>query len=166
MKMQLRDRLSAVVMFVLAVLAFVGSRNFSEMARTYPNYIIGLLLILSVMLFIKSLSKVNYQHVDEVVDNKTGEVEEIIEDNTSGMKVDPDGQKRIYITLGATVLYIILMTIIGFYVTSFLFMVGLFIVFQVKNKWAIVLIPLITTSLVYLVFKMMLVVPTPEGLLF
>lgn len=165
MEMWKRDRIVSIFMLVISAAAYFWSRSFSEMARIFPTYIIYVLLALSFMLLIKTFNKDNYKHIEKKKDEETGEVKEIIE-KKEVVTLDKEGKKRVLITIIATAVYIYLMNFLGFFVTTYLFLVILFSFLKVENLKVKIFVPLFTLSFIYLIFRVFLVVPTPRGLFF
>lgn len=62
--------------------------------------------------------------------------------------------------------YVILIPIIGFYVTSFLFIVFLNYFLESRKIWELTVLPLVLLLLIYLLFNVFLGVNLPEGFLF
>ena len=61
--------------------------------------------------------------------------------------------------------YAFLLKKVGFIVCSLVLLVGLLLIFDVKKKWVYVVLPVVTIALVYYLFKVMLRVPLPKGIL-
>ncbi|ADO76189.1 tripartite tricarboxylate transporter TctB family protein [Halanaerobium praevalens] len=165
MEMWKRDRIVAIFMLVLSGLAYYGSRSFSEMAQIFPTYIIYVLAILSLLLLLKTFNKDNYKHIEQEVDQKTGEVKEVIE-KAEVVTIDQEGKKRVLITVLATIAYIYLMNYLGFFVTTYCFMFVLFTLLKVNNLMVKIFVPLFTSAFVFLIFRVFLTVPTPKGIFF
>ncbi|MGM0549064.1 MAG: tripartite tricarboxylate transporter TctB family protein [Bacillota bacterium] len=165
MEMWKRDRIVAIFMLVLSGLAYYGSRSFSEMAQIFPAYIIYVLAILSLLLLLKTFNKDNYKHIEQEVDQKTGEVKEVIE-KAEVVTIDQEGKKRVLITVLATIAYIYLMNYLGFFVTTYCFMFVLFTLLKVNNLMVKIFVPLFTSAFVFLIFRVFLTVPTPKGIFF
>lgn len=165
MEMWKRDRIVSIFMILLSALAYYGSRSFSEMAQIFPTYIIYVLAVLSFMLLIKTFNKDNYKHIEKEVDQKTGEVKEVVE-KAEVVTIDKEGSKRVLITIIATIFYIYIMNYLGFFVTTYLFMFILFSLLKVDNLMVKILVPLFTSAFVFLIFRVFLTVPTPKGIFF
>lgn len=163
--MWIRDRIVSIFMLIIAALAYYISRSFAEMARIFPTYIIYVLAALSIMLLIKTLNKDNYKHIEEKEDEETGEVKEVVEEQDV-VTIDEEGKKRVFITIFSTALYIYFMHILGFFVTTYLFMFILFSLLKVNNLMVKIFVPLFTSGFIFLIFRVLLVVPTPQGLFF
>lgn len=165
MEMWKRDRIVSIFMICVSALAYYGSRTFSEMAQIFPTYIIYVLAALATMLLIKTFNKDNYKHIEEEIDEETGEVKEVIE-KTDVVTIDKDGKKRVLITIISTMFYIYLMNFLGFFVTTYLFMFILFNLLKIDNLMVKIFVPLFTSAFVFLIFRVFLTVPTPRGIFF
>lgn len=67
--------------------------------------------------------------------------------------------------IGLTVVYVILIPIVGFYVTTLAFMVFGIRLLGVAKVWAYTLLPILVIGLLYYGFSMQLRIPLPSGLL-
>ncbi len=72
---------------------------------------------------------------------------------------------RVLVAMAMLIAYALLLKKIGFIVCSLVLMIGLLLLFDVKKKWIYVVLPVVTIALVYYLFKNMLRVPLPKGIL-
>lgn len=73
--------------------------------------------------------------------------------------------KKFYKMLLLSILYIILIKIIGFILSSFIFLIISMKILEVKNNKIVIFISIITTLTIYICFSIFLNVPMPTGLL-
>ena len=149
MTMRWKERLAAIGCFALFCFAFIISRSYPDIPKILPSAVTVCGMGLAVALFIRTfLSK--------------------YEDD--GKKMDAD-QKAGVIKVGLAIVfliaYILLLSVIGFYVTSFIFMmVFSYVIDNVKHKlW---LYPVVAAGLllvVWAIFGLFLKVPLPKGFL-
>lgn len=95
--------------------------------------------------------------------NTTGDIREWRQEK--GKNIDTKAPKNIYIFIGLVVAYLLLISYLGFIITSILFILANLILFQVKNKYMFIFFPLIITFLLYIVFKILFNIPLPAGFL-
>lgn len=79
---------------------------------------------------------------------------------------DAKGQvKPVLIFLAATLAYVALIPVIGFYVMTIVFLVGLMVALGIRTPWLFLGVPVALTAIIYLTFTLQLSVPLPEGIL-
>lgn len=83
-----------------------------------------------------------------------------------GLTLFSKENSNIWISLGITIIYFILMNFIGFVICTPIYLLGLLTLFKVKSLWIRTLVPTITTGSIYVVFTMLLYVQLPSGNLF
>lgn len=64
-----------------------------------------------------------------------------------------------------SILYVVLIKPLGFVISTFLFLAASMKLLEVKNKKLAVLVPFITAAIIYVVFKILLKVQIPVGIL-
>ena len=109
MTMKLKERVSAVFLFLVFGFAFVYSRKFPDIPKIIPTGITVLGCILSVMLFVRTF----YMHYKE--DENF---------NAAALAEQKEGSKKIAIAILMLVVYVGLIKIVGFYTISFVFMIA------------------------------------------
>lgn len=70
------------------------------------------------------------------------------------------------LTMFITILYIILIPIIGYYPSTIIMIFIFFLVVRFNNKLLFILTPFIASGFIYIVFEILLNVPVPAGALF
>ena len=66
--------------------------------------------------------------------------------------------------IGIIFVYILLMDILGFIISTICLNFALLICFKVKNRLTLFTVPIFTSIIIYFVFKEMLIVPLPKGI--
>ncbi|QGU94723.1 hypothetical protein GOM49_06085 [Clostridium bovifaecis] len=148
--MKKADIISAILFLIFAALVIISTSQFPDFSGegvTGPDFfprVLGIILIvLSILLFINAiLSKDN---------GKTGLFDK--------------AAIRAYITIGAVLIYVVLMNILGFIIVNFLFLFGLIRYYGLKNYLKVALTSVVGTAGIYCIFKILLAVPLPTGLL-
>lgn len=69
-------------------------------------------------------------------------------------------------SMGFILVYIVLIPFIGFYISTLLVVFGLLFFQKVRNKWALIAVPLCTAFFVFIFFEKLLKVSIPLGSLF
>lgn len=140
-----------VVGFMYAVCAFffIMAQDLKKEARVYPVFIITLLFLLTTGYLVEMLVSAKKYGV-------TSGIQEIFE----GFQ-----PKQFFVILGMLLLYLIVMYLAGFYISTILLMVSCLLFLKVP-KWQIVLTTIVILGLVYGAFTLFLGVKLPIGLLF
>lgn len=73
--------------------------------------------------------------------------------------------KTIGLVVLISVIYLLLLRPVGFIIITFLYLLAEMFVLETKNKIMLVAVPLITTTVLFLLFTKVLTVPLPMGLL-
>jgi len=79
-------------------------------------------------------------------------------------KKDNTGLIRSGILFGATVLYVVLMQVLGFMISTFAYLVSMFLFLKAKNKLAVAVASVALTALMWFAFDHILGVPLPSGI--
>lgn len=150
-----RDRiLVALFFFLIGVTCLVGSllMPFGKAKNPgvgfYPLLVGIFLVVLSVSFIIQSWKSRHDQLPDE--------------------ERFPQGSdlRRVLALVIAVGLYPVLLTFLGYILSSFFLLVSVLRLFGLQSPWKIVLIALITVGLSYYLFAQLLAVPLPRGSLF
>ncbi len=73
---------------------------------------------------------------------------------------------RVWISMGITVAYFVLMYLVGFMISTPIFLFVALLYFKVKSWPVRILVPILTTAAVYVIFTVLLYVQLPAGELF
>lgn len=134
---------SIIFLFVVSIFFFLGARGMEGDSGLFPKILSGLIFVLTCV------------ELGEVLTNRIKE---------SKKKEERSPRKLIYI-IGLSILYVVLIKPLGFVVSTFLFLAGSMKLLEVKNKKLAVLVPFITATIIYVVFKILLKVQIPVGFL-
>lgn len=133
----------------LGLLGYVRAA-FPPGERTYPGLLFLLLAVFSLIQLIKLFTA-------RLKQRPAGR--KVQAGDTRGLLRD----KKIWLAIGSTCLYIALLDLLGFSLASFIFVFGLTIILGYRNYLIIILIDLALIGSVHLLFAR-LNVPVPEGL--
>lgn len=154
-----RDLINAVVILIFCGFAYYGSslitdRNLGKTeADFFPNIVIGILVFLSLCLLVNSVYRMKQED-----DSKL---------NLS-FKMVLRENKKVILTFILFGLYVFLLGYIGYFVSSILFMITLYLVLADNKQrlWVVLLGFSALTLVLYFVFQNALSVFLPTGVLF
>ncbi len=141
---------SLVCLFVSIFLLYSLNWIDDERAQAFPRVVILIIGVLSLLLLVQSLAL-------KQIKQSTAE--------------NPFPWARFLIMFGLIVIYFFIMERIGFYFSAFLFFIAVTYLFGGAVKGAAKIasrigLPVVFTSVLYLLFNLLLKVQTPTGLLF
>lgn len=134
---------SIIFLFAVSIFFFLGAKGMKGDSGLFPKILSGLIFVLTCV------------ELGVVLTNRTKE---------SKKKEERSLRKLLFIIV-LSILYVVLIKPLGFVVSTFLFLTGSMILLEVKNKKIAVLVPIITVALIYFVFKILLKVQIPVGIL-
>jgi putative tricarboxylic transport membrane protein len=140
---------SLLLLFSLTFLVYVMIA-FPAGERIYPGILFFLLAAFSLIQLIKLLLLVKKQRADRKKQEGADRRESLLRN------------RNIWLAIGATCLYIAVLDILGFTLSSFLFIFGLTLILGYRKYLVIIVIDLAIIACVYLLFTK-LNVPVPEG---
>lgn len=146
------NKIAGTILLIFFGWAFKMAISFPPRAMYFPVFVTGTGIFLSILLIADGFLKKKKEE---------GEQEAL----------SSQGQKMAVIMLASMVLYVIGMQVIGFCVSTLVFLIGsMFINYpgkaDKKTAVKIIVVSVVITVLIYLVFKMLLYVPLPKGFLF
>lgn len=140
---------AGIIGVVLGVVTVVSSLGFPEQSATFPR-LIGIALI--------ALGTIESVRTATVGPNRA--------ERAAAVDEAPNNPPRAALFFaGITIAYVLVLPLIGFYVTTFAFIVGLLLALGIRSIRLLVLLPLALLAIIFLTFTMQLRVPLPEGLL-
>ena len=154
MRLSLRGK-EQILYAVIALLfggALIMAYDMNAKIAHYPKIVCTLGFALSLVLIARSF----FQGHSE---------ERGTEVSTMPKTLDRSQQKRIVASLGITLTYIVCISLIGYIVSTFTFMVALMSFLKKRFKIVYIAVALVSVTLVYLVFTLFLKIPLPKGLL-
>lgn len=140
------DKILTVILFLIEVFYFVLIKQLPEKAARYPYFVLALLFSLTVLLAINAF----------LVKSNNDEEEK--------GKFDDIKLGQFFFIIVASGIYIGLIEIVGFFVTTFVYL--LVVMLGLKNNFKLSLVTsIIFPIFIYLVFVTFLKVPVPKGFL-
>lgn len=150
MIMKWKERAASVILLLVFGFAFIYSRKFPDIPKIIPTGITVLGMIFCAALFVRSF---------------------FMKYSDDGKKLDGEQKAamvKVVLSSGMLIAYVFLIRMIGFYVTSFVFMnVFAYVVDTEKHKWWMYpVVALGMMAVIYGIFGAFLKVPLPTGILF
>ncbi|WP_338970832.1 tripartite tricarboxylate transporter TctB family protein [Fusobacterium nucleatum] len=142
------DKFLTIGLFILEAFYFLLIKQLPPKAARYPYFVLGLMVFLTLLLAI---------HTFLIKPKNTEENKE--EDQFKGNLY---GQFFLVIALSAV--YVILIDIIGFFVTTAIYLFVTMLALKSNIKWSIV-VSILFPIFLYLIFVSFLKVPVPRGFL-
>lgn len=141
------DRITGILLIVFALFAYYGSYSFPELGVTdtgpafFPRLVAIGIIGLSIILIVKSFIK------------------------TEDEKVKFDGYKKVLLSVGIMIVYLIGFLKIGFFTSSVFSLILIMYVMGMRKKTTILLVTILSTGVIYLIFYYLFNVPLPKGIL-
>lgn len=139
------DKILTIALLMLEVFYFILIKQLPEKAARYPYFVLGLLTFLTFILAINSF----------FIKSQPDEDDEKFKDIKIG---------QFLFIIFASMVYIIFIDIIGFFTTTFIYLLGVMLGLKNSVKWSIIT-SIIFPIFIYFVFVMFLRVPVPKGFL-
>ena len=141
------DRYLTIGLFILEAFYFILIKQLPPKAARYPYFVLGLMVFLTLLLAINTF----------LIKPKNTEDKE--EDQFKGNLYG-----QFFLIMALSAVYVILIDIIGFFVTTAIYLFVTMIVLKSNIKWNIV-VSIVFPIFLYLVFVLFLKVPVPRGFL-
>jgi uncharacterized membrane protein len=154
-KERLQDLIVSMIVLVISLIMYLNTKALTPPSDIFPKLVIGITAVLGIFLLGKSLfTKGFYEKQAEESD-----------DEQKGKK------GRIWIGIGALILYVVILPLLGFFITSALFiiLVSSYLMGKanpVRAGFAPVIVSVAILGVIYTVFYYFLHVPVPRGILF
>lgn len=138
------DKILTIALFIIEILYFFMIKALPEKAAKYPFFVLGLMVVLTVILGIKSF---------------------LIKNNEENKKVfDGFLLKQFLFIVVISAIYIFIIDILGFFTSTLIYLIT--IMFSLKtNKKIAIISSIIFCIIIYCVFVLFLKVPVPRGFL-
>jgi putative tricarboxylic transport membrane protein len=145
----IEDLLIAVVTYVVSIYFFVASFKLPAMSGSYPRYIALVVILLNTLSVVKSLPRPGKTERTNIVPDS----------------LDPNGLKHAVYMLVATGVYVGLMSVVGFFVMTALFLLTTLWIFNVRKPSTLIFVTVFMLSFIFIGFKLIFGVPIPQGIL-
>ena len=141
------DKFLTIGLFILEAFYFLLIKQLPPKAARYPYFVLGLMVFLTLLLAINTF----------LIKPKNTEDKE--EDQFKGNLYG-----QFFLIMALSAVYVILIDIIGFFVTTAIYLFVTMIILKSNIKWSIV-VSIVFPIFLYLVFVSFLKVPIPSGFL-
>ena len=139
------DRFLTIGLFVLEAFYFFLIKPLPPKAARYPEFVLSLMLFLTILLAINTF----------IIKPKNVEEEDKFKGNLF---------KQFFFVIAISVVYVILIDIIGFFISTAIYLFVTMVALKSNVKWSIV-VSILFPIFLYLVFVSFLKVPVPRGFL-
>ena len=141
------DKFLTIGLFILEAFYFLLIKQLPEKAARYPYFVLGLMVFLTLLLAINTF----------LIKPKNTEDKE--EDQFKGNLYG-----QFFLIMALSAVYVILIDIIGFFVTTAIYLFVTMVALKSSVKWSIV-VSILFPIFLYLIFVSFLKVPVPKGFL-
>ena len=142
------DKFLTIGLFILEAFYFILIKQLPAKAARYPYFVLGLMVFLTLLLAINTFL-IKPKNTEE---NKE---EDQFKGNLYG---------QFFLVIALSTVYVILIDIIGFFVTTAIYLFVTMVILKSNIKWSIV-VSIVFSIFLYLVFVSFLKVPVPRGFL-
>ena len=141
------DKFLTIGLFILEAFYFLLIKQLPPKAARYPYFVLGLMVFLTLLLAINTF----------IIKPKNEEDKE--EDQFKGNLYG-----QFFLIMALSAVYVILIDIIGFFVTTAIYLFVTMVTLKSNIKWSIV-VSILFPVFLYLIFVSFLKVPVPKGFL-
>ncbi|AAL94188.1 tripartite tricarboxylate transporter TctB family protein [Fusobacterium nucleatum subsp. nucleatum ATCC 23726] len=142
------DKFLTIGLFILEVFYFLLIKQLPPKAARYPYFVLGLMIFLTLLLAINTFL-IKPKNTEE---NKE---EDQFKGNLYG---------QFFLVIALSAIYVILIDIIGFFVTTAVYLFVTMLALKSNIKWSII-VSILFPIFLYLIFVSFLKVPVPRGFL-
>ena len=142
------DKFLTIGLFILEAFYFLLIKQLPPKAARYPYFVLGLMIFLTLLLAINTFL-IKPKNTEE---NKE---EDQFKGNLYG---------QFFLVIALSAVYVILIDIIGFFVTTAIYLFVTMVALKSSVKWSIV-VSILFPIFLYLIFVSFLKVPVPKGFL-
>ena len=142
------DKFLTIGLFILEAFYFLLIKQLPPKAARYPYFVLGLMIFLTLLLAINTF----------IIKPKNSE-EDKEEDQFKGNLYG-----QFFLIMALSAVYVILIDIIGFFVTTAIYLFVTMVTLKSSIKWSIV-VSILFPVFLYLIFVSFLKVPVPKGFL-
>jgi putative tricarboxylic transport membrane protein len=131
-----------------------GVRRFGEVGSGFwPLLSLGIAGILSLVWFIGNLMRYSREKRGAIKKHSTPET----------VAAQRAGQKKIALCSACLLVYIILTPLIGFLLSTVLFILAFILALEEKRRLVLVISPLVITAVIFVIFAKFITMPLPKG---
>jgi len=147
-----KDLMTSALLFIVSIYFWINSYDLPIESAKFPR-MVAILLTVLVAIYTLQVLKKGFE------DRKKPE-------NNENQKKDSDfSTKNLMFSLGASIVYVFSVNIIGFLLSTPIYLVSLMLLLGVENKKHIAIATIVSVALIYIGFKVLLNVPVPQGII-
>lgn len=165
--MQNRISYIGIVGIIVGAVMLISVADLPNLSALFPRTVAWALIVIgsgeTVRNFVVGMrhsQKLEQTNADDSALDSTGSSSAESSKSTAGGQVKP-----VLIFAATTIVYVALIPVIGFYVMTAVFLIGLMLALGIRKPLLYLGIPIIVIAVIYLAFTMQLKVPLPEGVL-
>ena len=142
------DKFLTIGLFILEAFYFLLIKQLPPKAARYPYFVLGLMVFLTLLLAINTF-------IIKPKNTEENKEEDQFKGNLYG---------QFFLVIALSAVYVILIDIIGFFVTTAIYLFVTMLALKSNIKWSIV-VSILFPVFLYLIFVSFLKVPVPKGFL-
>ena len=142
------DKFLTIGLFILEVFYFLLIKQLPPKAARYPYFVLGLMVFLTLLLAINTF-------IIKPKNTEENKEEDQFKGNLYG---------QFFLVIALSAIYVILIDIIGFFVTTAVYLFVTMLALKSNIKWSII-VSILFPIFLYLIFVSFLKVPVPRGFL-
>lgn len=143
------DVIIGIFLIFFAVGIFVMSNPLPTQSATFPRIVASIMILLSVLLIVSGMKKAKQYDEEQATESNIKDV----------------AYQNVLKGGGMILLYILLMPMLGFFVSTSIFIASFMFVFKERSVKKILLTVITLDVFIYLIFVAQLNVPLPQGLI-
>lgn len=154
-----RDLICGLILILFSVSAFIYLTDLPFRAAIFPQVMLAGIFSLASLLILKSLN-IFFKTQSLPESGKAGAAAETPKQD----QTNPEDKKALVATLVSITLYIVLMPVLGFLLSSILFLFTILFVLKMRRYFLMAFLAILTSSLVFVVFKTVMYISLPGGI--
>ncbi len=150
-----KDIYLALIIILFSIGAYVGSLSYPHESAYFPRFIIALLGFLGCFLLAKEIyTRVNTSDIPKAASGETTPIW-----NQSAFR-------KVAMMIASSVIFLVVLSKVGFFITTFAYLPVMIWLLGIKKPATIAFSTGFVVFFIFLIFRIFLKVPFPEGLLF
>ena len=146
--MQQLNKITGVILLILSAVIYAKAATFPAESDHYVKILVVALVVLTAIMLFQSFSK------EKQFDGK--KIQELFADIHWG---------RVFAVIVLSVIYVVAMKPVGFIISSIIYMFAVLWVLGIRSIKVLILVPTISTAVLYFSFGTLLSIRLPKGLL-
>lgn len=152
---------------LIGAVMLISTSDLPDLSALFPRTVAWTLIVIGAIEILRNLIvgiRYEKQQAQTEAVSEPGDPAEVSADEDT--ETGSGGQiKPVIIFAAATIVYVALIPVVGFYVMTIVFLAGLMLALGIRKLFLYLGLPIVLTAIIYLTFTMQLKVPLPEGVL-